>query len=98
MPYARLYFVCSALNSNLANLYHDGTKINAVANNELLDYTAASDGTLIVTTNNSGIGFGVLQFPNVGTSIGFANTVSINIKKGTRVTTSGTIHIAYFIS
>ena len=86
------------LNRNLENVYHDGTTIIAVANNELLDYTATSDGTLIVTTNNVSTGYGILQFPNAGKSIGFANTVSINIKKGTRVVTSGAVHIAYFIS
>ena len=86
------------LNRNLENVYHDGTTITVVADNALLNYTAESDGTLIVTTNNVSTGYGILQFPNAGKSIGFANTVSINIKKGTRVVTSGAVHIAYFIS
>lgn len=86
------------LNRNVANMYYDGTTINVVADNALLDYTAPSDGTLIVTTNSLSIGYGILQFPNVGKSIGFANTVSINIKKGTRVTSGGAVHIAYFLS
>lgn len=98
MIYFNIFVNFIILNTDLSNLYYDGSTMICVAANQLLDYTATSDGTLIVTTNNSSIGYGVLQFPNVSKSIGFANTISINIKKGTRVTTSGAVHIAYFIS
>lgn len=63
----------------------------------MVDYTPTKDGRIIVTTSDSGLGFGILQFPSASKSIGFANTIQLPIKAGTRVTTSGAVHIAYFI-
>lgn len=90
--------VNSVENAALASgIYINGSGISVIAQSQLVDYTPTKDGILVITTNSSSIGFGTLQFPDAATSIGFANTISLPIKKNTHVTTSGAVHIAYFI-
>lgn len=87
----------NTLNTHFTNLTINPNNITTIASSSAVDYTPTKDGRIVITTSDSGIGFGILQFPSAGKSIGFANTIQLPIKKGTRVTTTGAVHIAYFI-